>query len=271
MLVFPQWQGAGNVPGLRESALAIADAIPWSRRRLEVPVEPGHPLSRERGIDGRAELLVQLTRARELLEAEQPERVLAVGGDCGIEVALISYLLNRYDGDLAVLWVDAHPDLNTPETSPSGTFHGMVLRVLLGEGDPEFTALVDRPLRAEQIVLAGTRSFDPPELATIERYGLRLFSSATLVLQARELVRSIGHAGRRRVYVHLDLDVCEPTEVASVACPVPGGVPTSILIGLLDALAVEVDIVGAGVTEALFEGSSVPSEMRPLLERLGRL
>jgi arginase len=271
LLVFPQWQGAGQVPGLRESALAIAGAIPRARRRIDVPVRPGHPLSRERGIEGRSELLAQLVRAGELLEAEQPARVLAVGGDCGIEVAVISYLLTRYDGDLTVLWIDAHPDLNTPETSPSGTFHGMPLRVLLGEGDPEFTALVNRPLRNGQVVLAGTRSFDPPELATIERYGLRVFSPEQLGREVPELVRSIHRGGSRRVYVHLDLDVCEPTEIPAVACPTPGGVPTSALLGLLDALAAELDIVGAGVTEALFDGPSVPSAIRPLLDRLGRL
>ena len=271
LLVFPQWQGAGQVPRLRESALAIAGAISGNRTRVEVPVGPGHPLSRERGIEGRSELLFQLVRARELLEAEQPARVLAVGGDCGIEVPVISYLSTRYGGDLTVLWLDAHPDLNTPESSPSGAFHGMPLRVLLGEGDPEFTALVDRPLRTEQIILAGTRSFDPPELATIERHGLRLVSPGEVGPGVPELVRSIRHAGNGRVYVHLDLDVCEPREVPSVACPVSGGLPTSTLLGLLDALASELNVVGAGVTEALFDGPSVPAELQPLLERLARL
>jgi arginase len=269
--VFPQWQGAGQLPGLRESALAIASAIAGNRRRIEIPVEAGHLLSRERGIEGRSEVLAQLRRGRAVLEAEQPTRILAVGGDCGIEVAVISYLLTRYDGDLTVLWLDAHPDLNTPESSPSGTFHGMPLRVLLGEGDPEFTALVGRPLLSEQVVLAGTRSFDPPELATIERHGLRLFSPEQLRQEVRELVRSIRDAGSGRVYIHLDLDVCEPREVPSVACPMPGGLPTSTLLGLLDALAGEVDIVGTGVTEALFDGPSVPSEIQPILERLARL
>jgi arginase len=267
LFVFPQWQGAGDLPGLRDSALAIAAAISGNRSRIEVPVAAAHPVSREQGIEGRAELLAQLGRARELLEAEQPARVLAVGGDCGIEVAVISYLLTRDDGDLTVLWLDAHPDLNTPESSPSGHFHGMPLRVLLGEGDPEFTALVDRPLRTEQVILAGTRSFDPPELAIVERHGLRLFSPEQLGRNVAQLVGSI----RGRVYLHLDLDVCEPRDVPSVACPTPDGVPVSTLIGLLDALAGSVDVVGAGVTEGLFDGPSVPSEIQPILERLARL
>jgi arginase len=271
LLVYPQWQGAGQLPGLRDSALAIAEALSGNRRQVEVPVEPEHPLSREHGIEGRSELLAQLVRAREVLEAERPARVIAVGGDCGIETAVISYLNARWEGRLAVLWLDAHPDLNTPESSPSGHFHGMPLRVLLGEGDPEFTALVDRPLRPEQVVLAGTRSFDPPERELVERRGLRLFSPEQLAREVPELVQSIRNAGSGGVYVHLDLDVCEPREIPTVACPTPGGVPVSTLLEVFGALLAEVDIIGAGLTEALFEGSSIPSELRPILEWFRKL
>lgn len=270
LLVFPQWQGAGDLPGLRDSALAIAGTISGRRRRVEVPVPPGHLLSRERGIDGRSELLVQLGRAREVLESERPARVLAVGGDCGIEVPVISYLNACSDGRLAVLWLDAHPDLNTPESSPSGHFHGMPLRVLLGEGDPAFTAFASPSLRPEQVVLAGTRSFDPAEHELVRHRGLRLFSPEALPQRTAEIVRSIRDVGSGRIYVHLDLDVCEPREVRTVACPTPNGVPVSTLLGLLDALAAEVDIVGVGLTEALFEGSAVPAGIQPLLAWLGR-
>jgi arginase len=266
LLVFPQWQGAGDLPRLRDSALAIADATSGSRRRVDVPVPAGHLLSKERGIEGRSELLAQLRRARELLEAERPSRVLAVGGDCGIEVPVISYLNACSDGRLGVLWLDAHPDLNTPESSPSGHFHGMPLRVLLGEGDPAFTALADRPLRPEQIVLAGTRSFDPPERELVERRGLRLFAPEGLAEEVPELVRSIREAGNGRVYVHLDLDVTEPREVPSVACPTPDGVGVEALLRVLSALSREVEIVGASVVEALFEGPSIPPDVRPILE-----
>ena len=270
LLAFPQWQGAGDLPRLRDSALAIASALSGSRRRVDVPIPHEHRLSRERGIEGRSELLVQLTRARDALDAERPARILAVGGDCGIEVPLISYLNASSDGGLAVLWLDAHPDLNTPESSPSGHFHGMPLRVLLGEGDPAFTALVSRPLRPEQVVLVGTRSFDPPEQELVQRRRVRLFSPGALPERNSEIVRSIQDAGGGRVYVHLDLDVCEPREVPTVACPAPDGVTVSTLLRLLDALAREVDVVGVGLTEALFAGPSVPSEIRPLLDWLRR-
>jgi len=266
LLVFPQWQGAGDLPALRDSALVLASAVSGDRRRVEVPVAPGHRLSRERGIEGRSEVLVQLRAARDLLEAHRPARVLAVGGDCGIETPVIGYLDARWEGRLAVLWLDAHPDLNTPETSPSGHFHGMPLRVLLGDGDPEFTALVPRPLLPEQILLAGTRSFDPPEQELVERRGLRRVAPARLEEEIPEIVRWIRETGAGRVHVHLDLDVCEPQELPTVACPTPGGVPVHTLVRVLQAISGEVDVVGAAITEALLGEGRVPRALEPILK-----
>lgn len=265
LLVFPQWQGAGDLPELRGSALALASAVSGHRRRVEVPVEPAHRLSRERGIEGRSELLAQLRAARDLLETHRPARIFAVGGDCGIEVPVIAYLDARWEGRLAVLWLDAHPDLNTPESSPSGHFHGMPLRVLLGDGDPEFTALVSRPLRPEQIVLAGTRSFDPPERELAERRGLRRVSPGRLEEELPEILRWIRETGAGRVHVHLDLDVCEPQELPTVACPTPGGVRVDALVRVLEAISGEVDVVGAAITEALLGEGPVPRALEPAL------
>jgi arginase len=265
LLVFPQWQGAGDLPALRDSALALASRAFGTRRRVEVPVAPAHRLSRERGIEGRWELLAQLREARDLLEAHGPARILAVGGDCGIETPLIAHLNARWEGRLAVLWLDAHPDLNTPGTSPSGHFHGMPLRVLLGEGDPEFTALVPRPLLPEQIVLAGTRSFDPPEQELAGRRGLRRISPGRLEEDLPEIVRWIRETGAGRVHVHLDLDVCEPEELPTVACPTPGGVPVDALVRVLEAISGEVEVVGAAITEALFGEAPFPRALEPVL------
>lgn len=265
LLVFPQWQGAGDLPELKDSALVLASAVSGNRKRIDVPVEPAHRLSRERGIDGRSELLTQLRNARDLLEAHQPARVLAVGGDCGIEVPVIAYLDARWDGRLAVLWLDAHPDLNTPESSPSGHFHGMPLRVLLGDGDPELTALVPRPLRPEQILLAGTRSFDPPEHELAERRGLRRVSPGRLEEELPEILRWSRETGDGRVHVHLDLDVCDPRDLPTVACPTPDGVRVDALVRVLEAISGEVEVVGAAITEALLEEGPLPRALEPIL------
>jgi arginase len=265
LLVFPQWQGAGQVPGLRESALALAAAVGGDRRRRDVEIPPGHPLPVEGGIHGRGELLEQLGAARSILEAERARRVFTVGGDCGVEVPVVSHLAARYGGELAVVWLDAHPDLNTPQSSPSGHFHGMPLRVLLGDGDPEFTAGVERPLSPGQVLLAGVRAPDPAEQALIEQRGLRTLSVGNLVAGTADLSGWLRATGLGRAYVHLDLDVCDPREVPGVACPTPGGVPLVPLLRALEAIAAEVELAGASMTEALLGDGPVPEELGPIL------
>jgi arginase len=265
LLVFPQWQGAGQVPGLRESALALAAAVGGDRRRREVEVPPGHPLEMEGGIHGRRELLAQLVTARSILAAERPGRVFAVGGDCGIEVAVLSHLAERYDGEVAVVWLDAHPDLNTPESSPSGHFHGMPLRVLLGDGDPQFTARVERPLSPAQVLLAGVRAPDPAEHALMEQRGLRTLSVKALVTGTAELLAWLRASGLERAYVHLDLDVCDPREVRTVACPTRGGIPVAALVRVLEQISEAMEIVGAGITEALLGDGPLPPALEPIL------
>jgi len=265
LLVYPQWQGAGALDGLRSSALALGAAVAGRRRRVDIEVPAGHPLAVEAGIHGRDELLRQLGQARKLLDSEPASRVFAVGGDCGIEPAVIGYLNARYEGALAVIWLDAHPDLNTPTSSPSGHFHGMPLRVLLGEGDPGFTALVDRPLRPHQVVLVGMRAPDSPERAFIQESRIRTLSSDAMNDGTCELLRWLRVSGFERVYVHLDLDVCDPGEVARVACPTPGGIAVRMLQRALGEISDELEIVGASLTEAFFEGSAIPAALESLL------
>ena len=134
-LIFPQWQGYGLSTKLADGARLIASQLSSSYTCATVAVELREDLTIQNGILGYASILRQLDYARSLLLEENPSRILTVGGDCGVEVAPISFLNHRYDQSITVIWLDAHGDLNTPMLSPSGHFHGMPLRVLMGDGD----------------------------------------------------------------------------------------------------------------------------------------
>jgi len=162
---------------------------------------------------------------------------VTAGGDCGVELAPIAEAVRRHGDRLAVVWFDAHGDLNTPGSSASGAFHGMVLRTLLGEGPSELVP--DRPLRRAQVVLAGVRALDPAERAYAE--GLPVVTDAAALLEA------VGDAGA--VYVHIDLDVLDPDTFASVGTPEPGGLTPQQVIAMVTALAGRFEITGLGVTE----------------------
>jgi arginase len=120
----------------------------------------------------------------------------------------------RYGAQLTVLWIDAHPDVSTPQTLPSGSFHGMVLRTLLGEGAA--------PLVPEQ---PGVRSFELGQREYIDDVGIRWY-------RAEEIERALDDV-TRPVYVHVDLDVLDPSEFASTCYPEPDGVPLQRLIDLV--------------------------------------
>src|SRR6185437_5886255 len=90
------------------------------------------------------------------------ERPLVVGGCCCAHVGAVEALATRV-GRLGVVWFDAHGDLNTPESSPSGNAWGMPLRMLIDGGD----------VRAQDVVLVGARNLDPPEVEFIAAAGVR--------------------------------------------------------------------------------------------------
>lgn len=103
--------------------------------------------------------MVRARMAEQLLSVTGP--VITIGGDCGVELAAIEHALGTHP-DLAVVWFDARPDLNTPATSPSHAFTGMVLRTLLGEG-AELPLVPATPLAVDRVVLAGSRAYDAAE------------------------------------------------------------------------------------------------------------
>lgn len=102
------------------------------------------------GTLGYKEVLKQLKNACTLIDGVKPDTIFTVGGDCGVELLSVSYLNKRYNGALAVIWFDAHGDLNTPASSPIKKFHGMPLRALLGEGDEEIVRQCFSKLKAGQ-------------------------------------------------------------------------------------------------------------------------
>jgi len=142
----------------------------------------------------------------------------------------------RYGDELTVLWIDAHTDVYTPETFSLGGFHAMVLRALLGDGP---AALVpEQPLTPSQVLIAGERDDAPAEREYLRKLGVRTHG----VDDFEQVLDGL----KGPVYVHVDLDVLEPTAFGSVCYPTPGGVAPQRLIDLLSQID---DIIGAAITE----------------------
>jgi arginase len=170
-----------------------------------------------------------------VVASELPDRPLVLGGCCCAHIGAVEALATRHDR-LGLVWFDAHGDLNTPETSPSGNEWGMALRMILDGGAVE-------PAR---IALVGARDLDPPECAFIEESGLPVGADA--IEQAL--------AGADAVYVAIDGDALDETEVSSWM-PVAGGIPVDELERLLARVSALAPVVGAGLAGFLAEPANL--------------
>ncbi len=167
-LFFPQWQGAGSL-GLYEGATLLYEALDRKIALTRIPVASTYSLEMHQNILGYDQICSQLADTCRIIQAHNPAQILTIGGDCGVEIAPVSFLNQKYAKDLAVIWLDAHGDLNTPMTSPSGHFHGMPLRVLLGEGDPRMIRDAFSVIHPDQVFFIGVRDLDCPEKAFIQQ------------------------------------------------------------------------------------------------------
>jgi arginase len=248
-LYFPQWQGAGRTADLYRGAAEIREKYINGFVFCEIDVSTGENNEIENNILGYQTILKQLTQAKTVIAAEDPDRIFTVGGGCDIEILPVSYLNHQLDGDLTVLWIDAHGDLNTPESSPSKSFYGMPLRVLLGEGDPRTLETAFSVLRSEQLVMIGQRDLDEPEQEYIDKNGIEVIRAEDVNCSVEGAVDRIRSKNSDNIYIHIDLDVLDLDEFPYVMVPAAGGIRAARLLELLKRLKAEFNIVGISMLE----------------------
>jgi len=150
---------------------------------------------------------------------------LVLGGDHSVALGTLGGMA-RAHGLGGVLWLDAHGDLNRPETSPSGNVHGMPLAAALGVAGPEFES-DDYPLPAvDRVALVGVRSLDPGERDLLAELDACIFTMSDLDRKGVEpaMREALAHvAGPGFVHVSLDMDVLDPDVAPGVGTPVRGG------------------------------------------------
>lgn len=158
---------------------------------------------------------------------------LVLGGDHSITVGTVSGLSTYYRGfgqRIGLIWIDAHPDMNTPLTTPSGNVHGMPLAALLGIGPTELATIggFQPKVAIENAVVVGARSIDAKERDNIQEAGLRVISMSEIdrfgLVAAMEQALALANTGTAGFHCSLDLDVVDPQVAPGVGSPVPGGI-----------------------------------------------
>ena len=252
---FPLWQGASPQNTLFGGATKLHDILE-EIAFTTVPVAEEEKLSVRNDILGYESILKHQKEMRRSLEdLKKEEKILTLGGGCDADMLAITERNFRHKGDMALLWLDAHGDLNTPRTSPSKLFHGMPLRTALGEGDAALLSLCFSRLRPEQILFAGVRDLDPPEEQFIRDNNIRRLDSESLSRNPESLRETLLSMGYRHVYIHLDLDVLEPGHVPGLLTPAPGGISPETLENLLDLLEGTFPVTGFALTEYVYHAS----------------
>jgi arginase len=216
--------------------------------------------------DERSRFLPQIRAACERIaglvaEASSAGEIpLVIGGDHSVALGTLGGLASAH-GPGGVLWIDAHSDVNTPETSPTGNVHGMPLAAALGLAGPEFASDA-WPLPAvdsKRVALIGARELDVGERRLLREAGIRVFTMSEIdrigieraVREALDVVSGPGF-----VHVSLDMDVLDPIVAPGVGTPVRGG-----LTYREAHLALEL------VSESRLAGSLEVVEVNPILDR----
>ncbi len=175
-----------------------------------------------------------------------------MGGDHSMAIGTIGGV--SHDGPVGVLWIDAHGDYNTPETSPSGNIHGMPLASLMGIGAPELVDL-GRPgpkLRPEDVMVIALRDLDGQEREMLRESRMGLYTMSEIDERGiaevtREALRRLRHLDR--LHVSFDMDSLDPMYAPGVGTPVPGGLTFREAHLLLELVASDGRVSSVDVVE----------------------
>lgn len=281
-LNLPQWQG-GDHPDYGIGARVLAAIAPEALGPEETITVAGADRDQrpiEKGIVSHQPLLDNLAAATSAIARHNPQAIVTLGGDCLISLAPIAYLSEQYGDDLAVLWVDAHPDVMTARQFRNA--HAHVLGMLMGIGDADFVAAVPKPVKGAKVLYVGLTETTPYETDFIPAHGMTRLSPDDLAGSAEPVLAWLRASGAKKVAVHFDLDVLDPTLYDFLLSQDPAAGPDAFtgaakgrmrfedVAKILRAVDAEADIVGLSIAEYMPWSTIRLSRSLQTLPLLGR-
>jgi arginase len=220
--------------GARELAVAVAQRLGVEPRLIGSPGEPGDTRYDDDLRDARGCLLEAGGQIEDALSSGRFP--VLTSSDCSICITTLP-VIARLRPDALVLWLDAHPDFNDPESTPSGFLGGMCLAAACGAWDAGLDAGTIDPAR---VVMCGIRDVDAGERVLVETHGVGLVERPS---QLADIL------SEREVFIHLDLDVLDPTVMPGLHWPADGGFSDGGLRTLLAEVADAADVIGLQITD----------------------
>lgn len=263
-LIYPQWQGGvinHHLPELNPddasrgyflgAQLLNFLAPDNGQKTVEVPVSLDiNDRASEKGISSYRDILKQSKDALDILNKNNPERIVILGGDCAVSVVPFTYLAAKYPDDVAIVWIDAHPDINLPYDNYEG-YHAMALTACMGMGDEEIMKMLPAKVDPSKALLVGLRSWDEGMKKRQAELGIKGLAPAEVAENSSAVIEWLKNTGASKVVIHFDLDVLDPAEIIAAVGTDANGMKIEETIRLINDIAAQYDIVGLTVAEPM--------------------
>lgn len=260
-LLYPQWQGgdiARLVPELNKEDSSLgyylgAELLEFlapknvTSKTAKVPISLEYNRESKNGILNYDEIVAQSKAALEILNAHKPDKILTLGGECSVSIVPFSYLAHKYSGDVAIVWIDAHKDLNLQGDSYEG-YHAMALAACFGLIDTDGIArILPAHFSPKDSILVGVRDFEGKK-ERCEEIGVQVLSPDES-RDSTKLLEWLKSRGKSKVVVHFDLDVLDPSELVMAVGVVENGLKIAEAVNLINAINTNYDLVGLSIAE----------------------
>lgn len=263
-LIYPQWQGgdiARWIPEIEDVSLSargyhlgaeLLDFLsPSEDEKYTVPVSLDYKRVIKDGILDKDDILFQTRSALDILEKASPDKIVTLGGECSVSVVPFTYLNRRYDGDVAVVWIDAHPDITLPGDVYSG-YHAMAVTALMGKGDEEIINTLPSRFSPSDILFVGLRDWERDEIVhRHESYGISYCSPSSVSDDSAKILSWLEKCGKSRVVIHFDMDVLDPKDIIAAVGTVDGGLSLRSTVRIINDIARKKELVGITVAEPM--------------------
>lgn len=266
-LIYPQWQGGGTiadfVPELPAedaykgyylgSQLLAFLAPQTTQKTVEIPVTLDiEDRELKNGIISYQAILRQTDTALEILRENNPDRIVTLGGECSVSVVPFTYLASKYPDDVAIVWIDAHPDINMPNEGHKG-YHAMALAASMGKGDKNIMEKLPAKVDSSNVLIVGLRAWET-EGGTKERqkeFGIKSFSPNEVSDNSNQVLDWLKSRGVSKVLVHFDLDVIDPNDMIAAVGVEPNGMKINEVVRVINDISNIYDIVGLTIAEPM--------------------
>lgn len=275
-LIYPQWQGGDIAKWITEvkdpeqasrgyylgAHLLDFLAPSTGQKTLTVPVST--ELCKRVVTDGvlDRDAIAQQTRAAlDILDIEKPDRIVTLGGECSVSVVPFTWLASKYPDDVAVIWIDAHPDITLPrDVYPA--YHAMAVTALMGDGDKKILAQLPAKIDPSRILFVGLRDWERDEIKVRQNeYRIKHLTPEETVSGSEKVIEWLRNTGASNVAIHFDMDVLDPNEIIAAVGVVPDGMKIAEVVRVINDVAKEKNLVGLTVAEPMPRTAIILKEM----------